>query len=306
VTPPVLDRMPTPGNRRYHQAHNRLRHAVNGIITDHRAGNTDHGDVLSALMPARGPAEGGAVAELTDTEISDNVINFLIAGSDTTARTLAWSLYLVAQHSSIEERLHAEADTVLAGAPASFKHLSRLRFCGFVVTEALRLYPPAWLITRTVTSDTRLGGHDLPAGTTLVYSPYLLHRRGDLHPDPDRFDPDRWDSSHRPAPPRDAFVPFGNGARKCIGDQFALTQATITLATISARWRLEALTGPPIRATGGLLLKPKGLQMRVTARPFAPTPPEPEHDLPVSTPPPTPYEGRRTLPAETGETRTTG
>ncbi|HEX4811871.1 MAG TPA: cytochrome P450, partial [Nonomuraea sp.] len=212
VLPPSLNRLPTPANRRYTRAGIRLRQTVSDIIAHRRSTGTDHGDLLSALLEA-GDAPAGRTAagdgSPTDVELRDQVITFLGAGSETTANTLAWALYALARDPDLEARVHAEVDAVLAGAPAGLDHLTDLDLTGRVITETLRMYSPAWLITRIVSADTHLGGHPIPAGTTIICSPYLIHHRGDLHDGPDTFDPDRWESSRRPHPPREAFIPFG-------------------------------------------------------------------------------------------------
>lgn len=239
VTPPFLQRLPTPANRRYHQARSRLRETALAIIRDHRAAGTDHGDIVSVLLTGEEQTQtvGTRLRGLTDEEIVDQIITFLVAGTDTSQATVAWALYQISRHPDIEERLHAEVDTVLGLNPAAHHHLSRLPLTTHIITETLRLCAPVWLITRTVTADTALGAHRLPAGTTVAFSPYLLHTRPDLFPDPQRFDPDRWARQH-PTPPRGALIPFSAGKRKCLGDQFATTELTLALATITARWRL--------------------------------------------------------------------
>jgi cytochrome P450 len=261
LLPPLLNRLPTPGNHRYHQARSRLRRTVGAVLCDRRAEprGTDHGDLLSALL-AEDPADGG----LSDTEVSDQILTFFAAGAETTAATVSWALHLLSGHPCLRDQVYAEVDTVLAGAPVSPQHLPRLELTGRVVIEAVRLYPPGWLLTRTVTADTTLGGHILPAGTTIIYSPYLIHHRADLFTAPDSFIPDRWaPGAHRPQ--RDAFVAFGGGARKCPGEQFGLTEATLALACITAAWHLEPAPGRPVRPAAAAALKPHGLMMRATA-----------------------------------------
>ncbi|MFE0420035.1 cytochrome P450 [Streptomyces tendae] len=266
-TPSALARLPTPGNRRYQQAVTRLRGTLGDVIAERRAGAVDHGDLVSALLADHDADEHQG---LTDTELIDQALAFFGAGTETTATTLAWALYLIDQHPDVARRLHAEVTSVLDGAPAAgLEHVDRLEFTSRVIKETLRLYPPGWMFTRTATADTHLGGHSIPAGTTLLYSPYLLHHRPDLHADPERFDPDRWDD-RRPQPRREAFIPFGAGARKCIGDRFGLTVTTLALATIVVHWRLHTQSGRQVRPAPGAVLTPKGLRMRAVARPQRP------------------------------------
>jgi pentalenene oxygenase len=262
MLPEALSRLPTPGNRRYQTAVDRLRRAMDTIIAERRADPEDHGDLLYALLTARDPDSGDG---MSDEEIVDQVLTFFAASAETSASTSAWALHEVGRNPAVAERLRAEVDAALGGEPPGLEDLPRLPLAGRIITETLRLYPPAWMLTRLAVSDTELGGYRIPAGTTIAYSAYLLHHNAGLFPDPERFDPGRWDDRHA-AVPRGAFVPFGGGARKCIGDQFGLTLATLTLAAVTARWRLEPLPGHDPRPRPSLTLRPAGLRMRAAAR----------------------------------------
>ncbi|MFD5419119.1 cytochrome P450 [Streptomyces sp. NPDC127069] len=262
LTPPPLDRLPTPATRRYFQACTRLRHTIDEALAQRRTTDTDHGDLLSMLLSARDTDGRG----LTDAEISDQAVTFLMGGAETVGCTLSRALHTLTQDPGLERRLHHEVDTVLAGRRPTHADLPKLALTRQVVDETLRHYPPAWMVTRTVTADTEISGHPVQTGTTVIYSPYLIHHRPDLHPDPGHYDPDRW-APERPQPPRQAFVPFGTGARKCIGEQFGLIEATLALATITSHWHLRPLPGagrvrPKLVAT----LIPRGLRLQATAR----------------------------------------
>lgn len=263
IVPPPLAKFLIVGNRRFNRARSHLREIVRRVIIDRRADGADYGDLLSTLLTARDPTESQG---LSDSEIIDQVITFFLAGSETTANAVAWAVYLLARHPDVEQQLHAEVDALLGGTAARFEDLPRLQLAGRVITETLRMYPPAWTLARTATSDTYLGEHPIPAGTILIYSPYLLHHLPDFHPDPDRFDPDRWIDGRHTAPPREAFIPFAAGARKCIGDTFAVTEATLVLATLAARWRLQLLPSQHVRPSRSVVLYPHGLRMRATQR----------------------------------------
>ncbi|MBB5953583.1 pentalenene oxygenase [Saccharothrix tamanrassetensis] len=265
--PDVLTRVPLPRNRRFRRARARMRQTVGAIVADRRAVGGDRGDLLSALLSAGDSESTGDARTLSDDEIVDQVMTFHLAGSETTATALSWALHLVAGHPDVERRLHAEVDAVLGGRIATYDDLPGLPFTGRIITETLRLYAPAWLLTRKVTADTELGDHVLPAGTVVVYSPYLIHHRADLYENPERFDPDRWDAARRPAPPRIAFLPFAGGARKCIGDRFSLVEATLALASIAARWRLAHVPREPApRPAASAVIRPHRLRMRATRR----------------------------------------
>lgn len=264
VMPPPLDRLPTSGNRRYDRARARLRRIIGGIIDEYRASGIDHGDLLSILLSTSDShIDGSGGQRLTDHEVCDQVVTFFLAGTQTTAATLAWALHLLSQNPDIDARVHREVDT----APvATYQDLPALRLIGHVVMETLRLYPPVWFLTRVATKDTQLGGYPVRAGTTIIYSPYLLHHRPDLYRDPERFDPDRWDRQAAASLPRGTFVPFGAGARKCIGEDFGITEAVLALATITAYWHLEPVPGQLVRAAPSLELKPRTLLMRLRCR----------------------------------------
>ncbi|MGW0825980.1 cytochrome P450 [Streptomyces sp. NPDC002845] len=261
MMPPLLDRLPTPGNRAFERAISRMRAALNVIIAERRAEDIDHGDLLSAVLFARDTSGNG----LDDDEVCAQIVNFFLAGTETTAAALEWALYLLDQHPDIADRLHAEVDTVLAGRPARYDDLPRLELTRRIVLETLRIRPPIFFTTRTLPEAAELAGHPLPAGTTIVVSAYLIHHRPDLYPDPDTFAPDRWPTTAGRTP-RSTFIPFSGGARKCIGDDYAITQATITLATIAARWQLHTLPGQDLRIALSAALRPRELRMRATPR----------------------------------------
>jgi cytochrome P450 len=150
------------------------------------------------------------------------------------------------------------------GSPATYADLPQLELNSRIITESLRMRPPGWIFTRVTTQEAQLGRYRLPAGTAVLYSQYLAHHRPDVFRDPDHFDPDRWRDG---SPPPGAFVPFAIGARKCIGDTFATTEATLALATITARWKPKPSPGMKVRSTpGGLVLRPDGLRMVMEAR----------------------------------------
>ncbi|MBV2153057.1 cytochrome P450 [Kitasatospora sp. SUK 42] len=257
---PGADRIPTPGNRRFRRARRDLREITRRLIADYRAAGTDHHDLLSVLLSTRDEDGRG----LSDNEIHDQVVTFLLAGMETTAATLSWAWTLLAANPPVRERLHTELDTVLDGRPARHEDLPSLPLTGRIVSETLRLHPPAWILSRTVTADTELGGHRVPAGATILYSPYLLHRRADLFPHPGRFDPDRWLTTARPAP--GTYTPFGLGARRCIGDTFGTTEAALAIATIASRWTVTPTPHQSVRPHRSSSLSPRPFTATLTRR----------------------------------------
>ncbi|MFK0295413.1 cytochrome P450 [Streptomyces sp. NPDC090442] len=262
ITPPPLDRIPTPTFRRYRQAIHRLRSSIGQIISERRANSgDDHGDLLSALLAARDLETGQG---LSDEEVSDQAVTFFVGGTETTATALAWSLYLLGQHPDVAKRVRAEVDAVAPAGAVVYDDLPRLSLVKNILNEALRMWPPVgWVASRTVARDTWLGQHAIPARTAVICSLYLLHRRPDLHPAPEMFDPDRWQSHPRS---RASFMPFAAGARKCIGDTFAMAEAALALATIAGRWHVEPMPGNHVRPRPRASLTPQGLRMRTVAR----------------------------------------
>ncbi|MGH3697379.1 MAG: cytochrome P450 [Pseudonocardiaceae bacterium] len=262
VMPAGLARVPSATNRRFDQALSRVDALTYEIIRAYRRDGIDRGDLLSMLLAARDD-DGEA---LTDTELRDQVVTFWLAGTETAASLLAWSLHLLGQHPEVAQQVHTEVDAVLGGRVAGHADVPRLDYTDRVLTEALRLYPPGWIFTRVLTTEATLAGRILPAGTVLLYSPYLIQRRPDLYPDPDRFDPDRWLPDQAAALPRGAYIPFGGGARKCIGDTFGRLETTIALASITGRWRLDPIPGVITRPHPRTSLRPRPLRMRLRHR----------------------------------------
>ncbi|MFD7730283.1 cytochrome P450 [Kitasatospora phosalacinea] len=270
VVLPAADLLPTPARRAYRRALATWHAGVAAIIADYRARGIDRGDVLSLLLAARD--EDGR--PLGKRELADQVATLVLAGAETTSSALAWSLRLVAEHPDVERRLHAELDAGAAagptagpdagpvGAPARWQDLPQLPYTARVISETLRLYPPAWAISRTTTRPTELGGARLPAGALVVCCLYLLQRRPELFPDPERFDPDRFAG----APPRGGYLPFGSGATKCLGDRFGLTEAVLALATVAGRWRLRPVGPGPVRPVPRLVLSPGPQPMLLSER----------------------------------------
>ncbi|MEU2424227.1 cytochrome P450 [Streptomyces sp. NPDC007851] len=261
----ALFRIPTPANRRYRHALARLHALIDRVIAERRRG-TDRDDVLGTLLAAtRGD---GPAPVITDQEVHDHLITLLLTGAETLALTLAATFALLARHPEAERHLHAELDSVLAdGRLPGPDDLPRLVRTRCVVSETLRHSSPGWLFTRVTTRGTELAGRRLPAGATVLYSPYLLHHDPASFPDPERFDPDRW-LPGRPTPrQRLAMMPFSAGSRKCLGDEFAMVEATLALATIAARRRLRHLPGHVERAPRpGITMGPRALVMTCETR----------------------------------------
>jgi cytochrome P450 len=260
---PGLGWVPTKSNRRFAAANRRLRILLTEIIDGYRRAGADHGDLISILMRARDDDTG---AGMTNKQLRDEATTLVIAGSETTGNTIAWACYLLAQHPRIQERLQEEVDLVLGGVDARYETLSGLPFTRAVITEALRLYSPVWILPRRALVDVELGGHLLRAGSRIFFSPYALNRDGRLHRDPDRFDPDRWATDYSRSDMRATFFPFGQGIRNCIGEGFAWTESTLLLSAIAARWQLRLADGAATHPVVSSTLVPSELPIIVTSR----------------------------------------
>lgn len=241
--PRFIRRLPLPANRRYQSNLRFLHETTQHLIDDYRSDGAEHDDLLAALIASRDD-DGG---RLDDKEIHDQVITVMGAGTETVASTLTWVFYLLSQHPEIERALYEEIDTVLDGRPPNWDDLQNLSLTDRIISEALRLHAPAWLLTRLTTSETELAGLRLPEGTTVVFSPVAVARYEEAFDNPAKFDPDRWLPDRVSPLTRQAFMPFGTGARKCIGDLYARTEATLGLATILSHWRVTCEPGMDIR-----------------------------------------------------------
>jgi cytochrome P450 len=235
---------------------------VEQIIDERREHPADErGDVVSALLAASAGPDG-----LTAVEVHDNVITLLMAGHETTANALSFTLRLLGTHPQVQEDLHREVDTLDGRAPA-VADLAGLTYTRAVVTEAMRLYPPAWILGRTLTTDLEIGGYQVPAGSVAAVSPLLLHHDPRWFPQPEVFDPSRWLDARRDAVPRNAYLAFGTGPRSCIGEQFAWAEAVSVLATIAQLWTVAADPARPIEVQYRVTLRPAGaLPVTVHAR----------------------------------------
>lgn len=247
--PESLDRFPI--WKAFDQASARMRAVFDDAIAAARASEPEaRGDLLSLLLCARD--ETGA--NLTDQEVRDELTTMLFAGSETVVSTLAWTLYHLGQHPEVEQELLAEIGEVIGDdRQITFADVPRLPSVSRVLDEAIRLHGVVATMRRT-TEDVTIGGYTIPADTEVLLSLYALHRRPDLYPDPNRFDPSRWLPEQVAARPRQHVVPLGAGAHKCIGDKFAWMEATITLATILPRWQLRSVPGskPPKEAVAAV------------------------------------------------------
>lgn len=254
----IMERLPTPGNRAYDRANARLREIVADMIGRRRRSDTGHDDLLGTLLSAEHPETGD---RLDDQQVLDQVVTFLVAGSETTASTLAFVFHLMGTLPEVEKKVHAEVDEALGDRTPVYDDLPALPYTRNVITEALRLYPPSWMAMRVTAEDVALGGREIPSGTMILYSAYALHHNPELFPDPETFDPGRWEGERAAQVPRGALLPFGAGSHKCIGDVLALTETALIVATVAARWRLRPVPGSRLRPEPKATLEAGALPM---------------------------------------------
>lgn len=249
----LLWKLPLPSNRRFFHAKARLDSMVYSIIAAHRNQKNDRGDLLSLLLHGG----EGADAPMTDQQVRDQVLTVLLAGYETTALALTWTWYLLAQHPEIEENLHREVDTVLTARTPTAADLPRLLYTEKIIKEALRLYPPSWVISRQVLEDYAIGGYIAPAGSTFFLSQYVMHRDPRFFPEPERFDPERWMPETTTARPRYADFAFGAGPRACIGEPFAWMLLKLITAELAQQWQMRLIASHPVQLDPRITLRPK-------------------------------------------------
>jgi cytochrome P450 len=263
--PRVVDALPLPSMRRLRRARARLDRTIYGLVRDRRADDRPGRDLLSLLVAARDDEGVG----LSDEQVRDEAMTLFLAGHETTAMALTWTWFLLSRHPDVEARMHQELGAVVRGRLPTAADLPGLRYTSSIVREVVRLYPPAWLIGRRALDDFDADGYRIPAGSIVILSPFVSHRDPRWFPEPDRFDPDRW-ADDAPAPPRQAYFPFGAGTRACIGEGFAWTEAVLVIATLAQRWRLRAESGYIPELLPRITLRPKGrMPMTVEPRPVA-------------------------------------
>jgi cytochrome P450 len=250
--PPVL---PTARDRAYRRAEREIRAFTERLLASRRGGAGDGNDVLSRLISVRD--ENGA--PLSDREVRDEIIGFLMAGHQTTGAALAWTWYLLGRHRDIERRLAREVED--AG-----DELEQLPYLGQVLDESMRLYPPGWAFTRTPIRDDELDGYPVPAGSVIVISSYAIQRSPRFWAEPERFDPGRF-APDRPSPDPYRYFPFGVGPHACIGKHLALIEAKIAMGMLMRRYRVELVSRLPVAANPAITLTPSApIMARVERR----------------------------------------
>jgi cytochrome P450 len=261
----TIERLPVPALTRARRARAELDRIIYRMIAERRRSPQDRGDLLSMLLMAQD--EEGDGAGMTDRQVRDEAMTIFLAGHETTANALSWTWYLLSQAPEVEARLHAEVDRVLGGRLPAIDDIPQLPFVEKVVTESMRLYPPAWIIGRRALVDYEIDGYVAPARSIFVVSPYLIHRDPRWYLEPARFNPDRWTPEFKAALPQFAYLPFGGGPRRCIGDSFAWTELILVTSAIAQRWTLRLVPDHPVVPQAVITLRLKhGLRMTAHRR----------------------------------------
>lgn len=246
--------LPIRQNRNFKQACQKIENVVNDLI-DRRPPDNPGQDFLGILIGARDEA---GTPILSRKEIRDEVITMLIAGHETVASSLTWSWLLLSRNPGTREKIRLEAQQVLGDRQPTYEDYQQLTYTRQAYHEALRLYPPAWLISRRAIGEDQLGEFSIPGGALVIISPYTLHRRPDLWPDPDIFDPARFSETASKGRHRFGFIPFGGGPRLCIGNRFAIIEATLILAMVSRVCSLDLPPGAEVRVEALVTMRPHG------------------------------------------------
>jgi cytochrome P450 len=263
LLPPILRLLPTADNRRYQRAARQLDDVVYGLIRLRRSNDHTGDDLLYGLLHTQDESGRG----MSDKQLRDEVMTLLLAGHETTAVSLSWTWYLLAQYPEVEEKLWSELRQVLNGRKPTAQDLSKLPYTGRVVKEAMRLYPPAWAIVRKSLQHCEIGGYQVPAGSTVMMNQWVMHRDPRYYDQPERFHPDRWLDERAKAIPKFAYFPFGGGPRTCIGASFAAMEGVLVLATIAQKYQLRVAPDWPVEPLPTMTLRPKqGIKVVLTRR----------------------------------------
>jgi cytochrome P450 len=257
--------LPLPSTRRFRAAVRDL-DAVIYRMMERRAANPSEGeDLLALLMRA---TDDDTKVQMTPKQLRDELVTLMIAGHETSANVIAWTLYLVAQAPEVDRQLHGEAHALLAGRGGfTAADADRMPYARKVLSEGLRLFPPGWFIGREALADVAIGPWTIPRGGVVLMSQYLMQRDARFYDAPERFLPERWTREFMEKLPRGAYFPFSGGDRHCIGEGFAWQEALLIVATLIQRWRFELVDGERIVPRPSVTLRPdRPIRMRVYAR----------------------------------------
>ncbi|MFL6212053.1 MAG: cytochrome P450 [Pyrinomonadaceae bacterium] len=254
--------IPTRRNRNYLQAIRAADTIIYGMIAERRrrridAADTD--DLVTMLMRARDEETGET---MSDKQLRDEAMTIMVAGHETTALALSWTWYLLSRHTEVERKLHAELVAILDGRTPASEDIPQLKYTTMIIEEAMRLYPPAWVIARRAVNDDFVGGYRIEAKSEIILLPYVTHRHPDFWENAEDFDPERFSPGRSEGRPRYAYFPFGGGPRQCIGNNFAMMEAILVLATVAQKYRLRLVPEHPVEPEPSVTLHARhGIKM---------------------------------------------
>ena len=255
--------VPTPRNLRAKAGVRRLEKVIYRIIAERRANGRDTGDLLSILLQVQD--EDGT--RMNDRQLRDETITLFLAGHETTASTLSWTWWLLAQNPAVEKKFPEELHGVLGGRTPTMDDLPKLTYLGHVLTESLRLYPPAWGMARLAEKEHEIAGYPVRPGYGVAMAQWVVHRDARWFDAPSEFRPERWENGLAKQLPRFAYFPFGGGPRQCIGNTFALMEASVVLATIGQKFRLQLVPGHQVTPMASITMRPRnGIRVQLEAR----------------------------------------
>ena len=261
----ILARFPLPQLRRFDAARTKLDQIIFNLVAERRKRGIDQGDLLSMLLLAQD--EEGDGGNMNDQQLRDELMTIFLAGHETTANALTWTWYLLSQHPAVEFNLHQELATVLGSRQPGFTDVAQLKYTEMVLSESMRLYPPAWAIGRLAKIDCDIGGYFVPQKSLVIVSQYVMQRDERYYPNPLVFDPQRWTAELRESRPAFCYFPFGGGPRRCIGEGFAWMEGILLLATLAQKWRFHLVPHHPVALKPLITLRPKyGMKMIVSRR----------------------------------------
>jgi cytochrome P450 len=248
-----------PRNVEYNRAVKMLNETIYPLIADARRNPKD--DLLGMMLAMRDAETGEGMSDL---QARDEVVTLFFAGHETTAATMTWAFYLLSRHPEVQERVREELQEVLGGRVPTFTDLQKLTYTQQVINEVLRLYPSAYLFAREAVAEDSIDGYPIPPNVLIFITPYITHRDPKYYPAPERFDPDRFTPEQVAGRPRHHYFPFGEGPHVCIGNNFALMEMQLILASALQRFRLKLISNHPIALQPEATLRPKyGMKMTV-------------------------------------------
>lgn len=251
--PVAVRRLFLPGFRKFETAFRQLDQIVNQIIAERRASGEDTGDFLSMLLVGRDEEHG---ERMDEAQLRDEVMGAFLAGHETTAIGLTWAFYLLSKNSVVRRQLQAEVSSVLGGRFPNMQDLPSLKYNRMVIEESMRLYPPAWGFDRKSIVDDELGGYRIPAGSTVAICTYVMHHHPAYWENPEGFDPLRFSEERSAGRPEYAYLPFGGGPRRCIGNRFAMIEMQLILAAVTQNFELNLVPGAPVNLRPMINLQP--------------------------------------------------